>query len=438
MMKAVKALMFFTVLLSGSPALAGITLATVPAPREVQLTIYQPADLCLVREYREQPLRKGTNRLQISWAGTLIDPTSLELTPLEEVQSLKSMDLSFPPRTRDRAVWILESETDGIFPMEITYLTSGLSWSSVYTGVLGEDENFLRLESHVKITNRSGRDYRRAQLRILAGEINLIDTVAGLAEREHPYGRPEDGSPDAPVDSAVMKRSLMALEQAAVPRPPEMTGEAVSDLFLFTIEGAESISDGSARTLRLKDPADVPVANFYRYDERRFGNRPVRFLTFVNGKTGSPDAIPLPPGHMTVYRETGREANLSYQGQCPVPYVPVGETAELALGPVTDLIVEPRLMEEASDGYSFDRKGDISGWDQIHRWEVEMFNSRSVPVTVQIDRHALTPVWRIEHDAEDAFEKVDSNRFRFTRRLEPGERKTFSYRITSRYGVPIE
>ena len=68
------------IVLAGS-ALAKIDLVTLPAGKKVQLTIYNSADLTLVRDERELTMKKGDNVLQFSWAGTLIDPTSLDMMP---------------------------------------------------------------------------------------------------------------------------------------------------------------------------------------------------------------------------------------------------------------------------------------------------------------------------------------------------------------------
>ncbi len=429
-------------LLSGTPAAAGIDLATVPPPREVQLTIYQPADLCLVREIRDQPFRKGMNRFQITWTGGLLDPTSIELEPLEKTEDIRLNGLFFPPRTRDRAVWLIESRKEGRLPMALTYLTSGFEWEAVYTATLEEDGGSARLDSNVKITNRSGKDHGPAQFRLLAGKIRLTDPVAELAAREHPYGRPgmllEPGFPESAADSIAMKRSLMTLAEGA-PSPPEVPVETVSDFFLFTIEGLRSIPDITAKTLPLMDPVHMPVTDLYRYDESRFGTRPVRFLTFVNRDIHPSGTAPLPPGNVTVYRKTGPGSRLSYEGYGPIPYIPAGETVELALGHSGDVSLEARLMKESSNGYSFDGQGEISGWNEVRHWELEMFNPGKIPARMQVYRHASTPRWRIEHDTEEGeFEKKDRNTFRFQLTLEPAERRTINYRITTRHGDSIE
>ncbi len=58
---------------------AKIDLVTLPARDKTQLTIYNSADLTLVREQRTLTLKKGLNRLEFGWENTLIDPTSVQL-----------------------------------------------------------------------------------------------------------------------------------------------------------------------------------------------------------------------------------------------------------------------------------------------------------------------------------------------------------------------
>ena len=56
---------------------AKIDLVTLPDRDKTQLTIYNSADLTLVREQRTLTLKKGLNRLEFGWENTLIDPTSV-------------------------------------------------------------------------------------------------------------------------------------------------------------------------------------------------------------------------------------------------------------------------------------------------------------------------------------------------------------------------
>jgi hypothetical protein len=104
---------------------AKVDLVTLPARDTVQLTIYNSADLTLVRESRALTLRDGKNALQFSWENTLIDPTSLEMLPKANADKIDIADLTYPPRVRNLGLWNIESSIKGRVPVEITYLTSG-------------------------------------------------------------------------------------------------------------------------------------------------------------------------------------------------------------------------------------------------------------------------------------------------------------------------
>jgi hypothetical protein len=119
----------------------------------VQLTIYNSADLTLARESRALTLKQGLNKLQFSWANTLIDPTSLEMLPKAQADKIDILALTYPPRMRNMGLWNINSEVSGKVPVEITYLTSGLTWRAFYMGTLTPDEKTMRLQGYVRVTN---------------------------------------------------------------------------------------------------------------------------------------------------------------------------------------------------------------------------------------------------------------------------------------------
>ncbi|MHC4239364.1 MAG: hypothetical protein ACYSUC_06355, partial [Planctomycetota bacterium] len=101
-----------------APASA-IELVTLPRRDNVQMTIYNSADLTLIRERRNLTLKKGWNWLQFMWANTLIDPTSLHLEPLESKGQIDIQQLVFPARLRELGRWLIRSEVSGQVPFEI-------------------------------------------------------------------------------------------------------------------------------------------------------------------------------------------------------------------------------------------------------------------------------------------------------------------------------
>ncbi|MCK4960717.1 MAG: hypothetical protein KAT00_14995, partial [Planctomycetes bacterium] len=151
------------VVLTASICQAKIDLVTLPTRDTVQLTIYNSADLTLARESRALTLKTGINKLQFSWAGTLIDPTSLDMLPKANADKIDIAELTYPPRVKNLGLWNIDSQVSGQIPVEISYLTSGLSWRAFYMGTLSEDEKTMRLQGYVRVTNNSGEDYENAQ-----------------------------------------------------------------------------------------------------------------------------------------------------------------------------------------------------------------------------------------------------------------------------------
>ncbi len=79
---------------------------------------------------------------------------------------------------------------------------------------------------------------------------------------------------------------------------------------------------------------------------------------------------------MKVYRSVDDAKHLSYEGQSAFKYIPVNDDVELNLGTVADVVVEPRLMEYKTENYRFDNKGNVSGWDDVQTFAVEVRNTR--------------------------------------------------------------
>ena len=168
-----------------TPAALGknVDLSTIPDRDTVQLTIYNSADLTLVRETRRITFRQGVNPLQFSWANTLIDPTSVDLRFRTHAAELDILDITYPHDKPQMLYWNIASALDGEAVVEISYFTSGITWAADYVCVSDAAEETMSFEGFVRITNNSGEDYADAEVRLVVGTINLVELVADLARR---------------------------------------------------------------------------------------------------------------------------------------------------------------------------------------------------------------------------------------------------------------
>ena len=188
-----------------------VDLVTLPRRETVQLTIYNAEDLTLVKETRYLTLKKGVNRLQYSWAGTLIDPTSVELRALEHEDKIEIAHTVFPGQKPQHLIWHIESAYEGQAKVEVMYFTSGLTWSMDYVGITDPDEKTMRFKGYVRVYNNSGEEYEDAEVRLIVGKINLVEKIAELARRR---GVPVPGPTTAPSEELRKQAAALAFAKA--------------------------------------------------------------------------------------------------------------------------------------------------------------------------------------------------------------------------------
>ncbi len=428
---------------SPAPPAGAIELVTLPKRENVQLTIYNSADLTLVRESRKLVLKKGWNWLQYSWSNTLIDPTSLSLEPKEQKDKIDIQALVFPPRQRELGRWLIKSEYSGPVPFEITYLTSGLSWRSFYMGTLSEDEKSMGIKGYVRVSNNSGEDYAEAQTRLIVGQVHMLDEIAALARRQYPYDSPIGmyrGFDDA--SGNINGEVIQKYEAQLGDRPmvgklfsqlekKQIIKEGLSEYFLYSIEGTENIENQWSKRLLSFEADDIKVESLYKYDEGRYGSQTIRFIKFANDEEHNLGDTPLPDGNVKIYGLEDKEGHLSYVGGTNVKYIPVNEEVELNLGSGRLVEVKPTLMDFKTENYIFE-PNNISGWDEIRTWKIEITNTRQIPVTIEITRDFGTNFWTLK--SETPYDKYDVTRIRYNMSIEPRSKREIEYTVTTYHG----
>jgi len=219
----------------------------------------------------------------------------------------------------------------------------------------------------------------------------------------------------------------------------EIRKEGLSEYFLYTIEGKETIPTGWSKRLLSFEAEEVPVVNLYKYEEEKYGRAVTRFLSFKNDTEHDLGETPIPGGMLKVYRDVGDKGHLSYTGQSSFKYIPVDEDVELNLGAVADVVVEPTLMDFKTQNYRFNRHRNISGWDEVYKFKVEVRNTRDLDVKVEIKRRFNTDYWKLEKGTDfKYYEQVDKNTVKFTLLLEPRSKKQFNYVLRTYHGVRRE
>jgi hypothetical protein len=411
-----------------------INVVTLPDRASVQLTIYNSADLTLVKETRVLTFKQGLNRLEFSWANTLIDPTSLEFRALTHADAIELLDASFPPRVVNTLEWRIHSEFAGEVQVEIRYFTSGISWSADYVAESEKTEKAKTLAGYVRVNNNSGEDYENAQIRLVVGVIRLVDEIVKLAKATRPAALEQPPAPAAIPAAAKSEFSdrLRRIEQRAAAVPAEIVKEELSEYFLYTVEGRDTIPTGWSKRLPSFKAPGVPITSYYKFEKERWGDQVVRYYRFTNSVASKLGKEPLPDGSVKAFRVVSDDNLYAFVGRTSVKYIPVNETVELELGSDREVLVKPTLMNWVRTDIAFDGNGNVKGWTTRETWEIEVQNSKDIDVVLDIRRN-FTGDWSMTTDAR--YEKVDANKVKFLVPLKSREKQRFTYEVTTRLGT---
>jgi len=441
----------------GAARAKNVDLSTVPDRDTVQLTIYNSEDITLVRETRKVSFKPGVNPLQFSWANTLIDPTSVELRFLTDADKLDVLDTTFPHDKPQMLYWNVQSEIDGEATVEITYFTSGITWSADYVCVANAEETEMGFEGFVRVTNNSGEEYDDAQVRLVVGRINLVEKIAELAKIPMAdvarLGRRKLEEFKADAMKRVLARGARPgvagrMEEAEEAAPKEIIKEGLSEYFIYTIEGTETIANGWSKRMRSFEGTTVPFKIQYRYREPEYGPQLVRMYLLANDEASKLGTTPLPDGVVRLFRHNGRDG-LSFLVAQPIKYVPIGDKIELNLGPDPEVVFElvkrrvwrdviwmhvhaPNVFRRVDEpGVEIDLKSTVAGWDERTRFAQRVRNYSKKPIDVEVRRtfpgHV---VFRSRLDAKNH----DYRTVQYSAAVEAGEKAELEYEIVEHQG----
>jgi hypothetical protein len=385
-------LLALLVLVPTSALHAAVGLVTVPERDVVRMTIYNAVDLTLVQESRTLILKKGLNRIQYQWAGTLIDATSLELRCLDQAAKVEVLDLIYPPNAPATLVWQIQSEIDGPAKFEISYFTSGLTWGADYVLRASPDERTAELEGWVAVTNGSGEDYPKVEVRLVVGSINLVEQIRDLAtnqvrERTRRVDREELRKAGRAMknvmaaDAAAPAPAAAAMEMAA--GKPEVISARLGDYHIFTVSGVQEVKNGATtrfQAITTKEP--MPLEVLYRVGF--LNDQALKLYRFINDKEHQLPDGPLPEGFWHVFRVTDAKTRaLSYSGSTGNVYVPPGQKVELNLGVDPAIAVKQVFEWHGETNHHYDNNGRVDAFATHDRYRFRLVNTAKIPVSVE-------------------------------------------------------
>src|SRR5437868_14465784 len=228
----------------------------------------------------------------------------------------------------------------------------------------------MGFEGFVRVTNNSGEEYEDAQVRLVVGKINLVEKIAQLAR----IPMSEVGKLGEEVRDQFRREAASktmggfgggggARGAADAPAEKQIIKEGLSEYFIYTVEGTETIPNGWSKRMRSFEGQTVPFKIQYRYRPQEYGEQLVRMYLLTNNKESKLGDTPLPDGVVRVFRQNGRDG-LSYLMQQPIKYIPIGDKIELNLGPDPEVIFELIKLRFSRDNI-WVRLGNTNQYRQV-------------------------------------------------------------------------
>ena len=257
-------------------------------------------------------------------------------------------------------VWLLNNSRPGEQTVEASYLTNQMNWNADYVLTVHSDQKSADLNGWVTVVNQSGTSFRKAQLQLVAGELNRVTQTRNFAARE-------------------------MLMKSNAPAAPQFQQEAISEYHLYTLQRPTTIQNNESKQISLLAAAGAAVDKVFEVDGESYyyqhaqspgqpTKEPVKvFIKFKNSEENSL-GVPLPAGTVRVYQGDSK-GRVQFIGEDRIEHTPKDETVSLHIGNAFDVVAERKQTD-------FQR---IGGHSIEVEYEVSLRNHKPDPITVYVN-----------------------------------------------------
>lgn len=313
---------------------------------------------------------------------------------LEVIQTDKITKFNFPELpegliTRPTLVWQFNSDLSGPQNSEISYMTKGMNWHAEYVGIVSNDDKSLDLSAWVSVENNSGGSYKDAKLKLVAGDVNIV---------QPPRGRQGMG-----YEADMVFKGTAGFEE-----------KPFFEYHLYTLPRTTSLANSEIKQISLFEPATTPVVKNYVYEG---GGKDVRVeLSFTNSEEDGL-GMPLPAGKVRVMKKDS-DGSMEFVGENMIDHTPRDEKVDLTLGNAFDLVGE-RVIKDSRQISRTSREDDV---------EITLRNHKDKePVEILVKEH-FGPFWKILKSNYE-YNKTDANTAEFKIPVQAGQEVTLSYTV---------
>ena len=295
-------------------------------------------------------------------------------------------------------VWQIASKKSGDCPIEVAYVTAGMSWEATYGLVApaeGRDE--FDLSGWISLKNETGKNFAETEIKLIAGEVQKIrEDFARQGGRRAMYAMAA-----APEQAMPEERAFDEFHLYTLPRPVQLRNNELKQVEFIRATGVKGNRyyvynplvgwrhGGSVN----QDP------DYGRTADKKVGVR----IEISNSETNHL-GVPLPKGRLRLYRTDAQDGRREFTGENTLDHLPKNETLKLQMGNAFDLVGERKQT---------DFKVDTTAKRMTESIAIKLRNRKEMPVEIRVIEPLYRgATWKIAGRSHD-FEKIDAGTIEF-------------------------
>src|SRR5258707_12805615 len=290
------------------------------------------AQQAAVAQGSEQPVIEVNGKLQFSLPGQPLFPALADDTVLKPTLS-----------------WDLISDKTGQTSAEFSYVTGGMNWEASYNVIAPPKSSVLELVGWVTLDNQSGKTFRDARLKLMAGDVNKLLPLNAVSYSVR----------------AILFQAGAGMGQFG----PPVTEKTFDEYHLYTLEHPTTLHDRETKQVEMVRASGIQSKTVYVYDgfklDQNYQNWPMESIrkqesygilsnpkvwVMQEFKNSSENhlGMPLPKGRVRFYRRDD-DGQLEFTGENDIDHTPRDETVRLHTGNAFDMTGERARTEYRAD-----------------------------------------------------------------------------------------
>ena len=314
-------------------------------------------------------------------------------------------------RTKPTLVMSVATPLAGKQDLTLNYMTTGLSWKADYVAQLSDDNTLMNLDGWVSLTNDSETEFKNANLKVVAGDVNITNESVVMRRRNSPIVR---------ESAALMVNGSAIMQQ-----------ENIGDYHMYSLPRKTDIMPKQTKQVSLLNATNVGVQKIYefnsrfRHQEETKNIKPQIFVKFMNTKENKL-GIALPKGIVRLY-QADKTGGLIFIGEDRINHVGNLEEVRLNMGTAFDISANSKRTNTKDFAKNEDNLIKNFQEDTI---QITFKNGTKTPVTLEVKEN-YGEEWQILSENHPS-QKDSASTVKWTINVPAEGTQTLTYKVRFR------